>query len=1266
MADPVTLIVPVQLDALSVNAALLDRDEFRWWQVEYRALDSHQSPEPGAGDAGIPGPEAGVYLHWVLPEGLRHGVQDRATGEVSYPLVPNRWLVARFAQGAPSASKAWIVESDCPSSTVPGPRSPQYLVPPAVAAAWKQSPDPRRNTAVVPSGDSTPWVRIGMPFDLDGWTDRDPDSTFLTAMGPSNPAFPIYTPHNFGVFSFYDDMDGAPAGAVSYLVVGWYSKATDDPLASRQSDTSSADPYDDLLARLGWSVSGQEGGQPTPAAEQATRSLYEGMALSVAWDPAGDVPDKANDPLTAMRNDKDLDVAFGNTTIDAFTALVASRDKNVGAGGERILRAFQYDVLPELDKVNGDALLRRRTHQASFGTSQAGYRWEIVAAEGQDPAGAALLPAETAWLAQLNQDQQRLDAELQTLYRLQWRLNEIWWKNGRWSADAGPDGHPPGTSAFDASDLANQLDPAFHDAEGNRSLAKQVLDQLATVRDLAAKVPQPAAGAGTDPQAALQAGIDDWARAKGLDLSKKLLKATEAPRYARANDPVVVLSGVQPPVESGLGGSLVTRQSSHVVASLTVDGTAIAVSGLDETEAALPSSPALPQRVTAIAGEWLLLDPARAMLIAAAAGKAETDVTAAMESRAAPAYAAPPPSLGLDHWEQPWQPMFLEWEASYVPIPAGKWTFEGDDYACDSPDPAPSATAQSVDGISLLSPHAQLVLGSRLADFIAKYGPDAELQALYDEVFGNGPTQLPYLTQALTGFTDQLGTRDLRAFRRPNPGDTTMTMPPPPVPPPPVYSVADLAGYTDAGADGSLPARYRGAVTSVPYLSYGGISQPFHGVRQGQMWLTSLLLYDKFGRGFRVLDADPQKSGAFDYETFPVVIDAAMQPTESVNTAVSSVVQLPPRLVQPARLDFDLLDASDDAKVLGRDAGADPICAWVLPNHLDQSLLLFAPDGSALGEYRLVESAPGTKTGRWDAPPHSDVKTPDDLAAKAPHLAAMLQTSALTGEFAFDALLEVIDTTLWSTDPVGARRDQTLSVLVGRPLALVRAGLAIELAGPPLSDSGWGATFATAEPDFVTQPFAVRLGDLATRDDGVIGYFSSDYGVFSSVATPHESDAQAYVVPIGSKRPDGTANYLSLAPDGGLVPLTLLVDPRAGMHATTGVLPVKRVDLPAAAVQSALRALEVTFRIAPALTFVQPSPAVGDSPPAYAQSIVLPVPAKRTGTWSFWDQEPDSDQAPAWSPYGLVNATPNAQLEGSAPTLRDGLLQLVIDLTGSP
>src|ERR1700752_1409593 len=52
--------------------------------------------------------DRGVYLHWVLPAGLRHAYTP---GLLDFPALPDHWLIVRFARrDATLTTRAWFVD----------------------------------------------------------------------------------------------------------------------------------------------------------------------------------------------------------------------------------------------------------------------------------------------------------------------------------------------------------------------------------------------------------------------------------------------------------------------------------------------------------------------------------------------------------------------------------------------------------------------------------------------------------------------------------------------------------------------------------------------------------------------------------------------------------------------------------------------------------------------------------------------------------------------------------------------------------------------------------------------------------------------------------------------------------------------------------------------------------------------------------------------------------------------------------------------------
>jgi hypothetical protein len=356
-----------------------------------------------------------------------------------------------------------------------------------------------------------------------------------------------------------------------------------------------------------------------------------------------------------------------------------------------------------------------------------------------------------------------------------------------------------------------------------------------------------------------------------------------------------------------------------------------------------------------------------------------------------------------------------------------------------------------------------------------------------------------------------------------------------------------------------------------------------------------------------------------------------------------SFVQLPPGLLQPARLDFDLISATDDTVVFGPSSpGADPVCGWVLPNHLDGSLMAYDSDGGALGEMSVGVTTGGQSVPCWAPAPGSKYQTLAELAAGIPHFGAFMQALGVVDPTTFTAFLGAIDETLWTTVPMDAVFDRSLAVLIGRPLAMVRSRLQFELDGPPYPDPSWQYTFEQQPNTVTTFEFAIELGNVAQLDDGLIGYFAADdYSKFN-VVDQSGAPAGKYLTPIGA---DG--NYIGLPFDGTTQQyLSMLVDPRGPVHATTAILPTASVALPPQFVTDALDAMNVTFRLNGALTDQSVDP-------SGATTVLLPLPAERAGTWSWLENDPGG-----WTTYPIAPDDATARLTDVPPVLRRGLLQL--------
>ncbi|MGN6276693.1 MAG: hypothetical protein ACTHNP_12305 [Solirubrobacterales bacterium] len=384
-----------------------------------------------------------------------------------------------------------------------------------------------------------------------------------------------------------------------------------------------------------------------------------------------------------------------------------------------------------------------------------------------------------------------------------------------------------------------------------------------------------------------------------------------------------------------------------------------------------------------------------------------------------------------------------------------------------------------------------------------------------------------------------------------------------------------------------------------------------------------------------------------EYLALPDSVAVAVQMERRVRTGQATLAQIPPAIPQPARLDFELLDAGDDTVVVGPLAPeANPICGWLLPNHLDASLMVYMPGGEALGEMANGIGATATPELLWRPAPQAPYSTLPEIEVKVPHLGPMLGALSKQGPTVFAAFLAAVDETLWNTVPAGAVFGAGLATLIGSPLAVVRARAGLDLLSGPRRDPSWRYTFAPQPDALGGCRLAVELGGRAWLDDGLIGYFEAEEYDRLFVVAQAEAAAGNYLHTIGE---DG--NHLSLPADGSAAThLTLLVDPRAPVHASTPVLPGASLALPPRLVEAALERLEVTFRLEGVLTGSETAPGPhGET----VETIRLPLPAVNAGRWSWAELD-----AAGWTSYPVAATDATAALGDVPPALRRGLLRL--------
>ncbi len=431
----------------------------------------------------------------------------------------------------------------------------------------------------------------------------------------------------------------------------------------------------------------------------------------------------------------------------------------------------------------------------------------------------------------------------------------------------------------------------------------------------------------------------------------------------------------------------------------------------------------------------------------------------------------------------------------------------------------------------------------------------------------------------------------------------------------------------------------------------------FGPLRSGFMQIESLQIVDVFGQIMNAHTAQPNADGNLN-----VVSSIKVAPNGDDNTNADKLY-LPPRLVVPSRLRFKWLSAehnnevsgvSDDFVEMNAHPATSPVFGWVLPNHLDNSLFFYQADGTAVGSFGIEHGDLVYRTAAGNLNNPTDDLSVDIGEQGSPtvnvHLANFLwYFNGKNAAFLQDMMTAIANSDQF-IDPASHAQNASLSVLVGRPLALTRAILGLDTAGNilPLNqeNSVWTNDVNNMNANYIDRMstsssslgdvvFPIRLGDLINLDDGLVGYL-----IESTNAMPYDT---FYAPTATANQPNGVEvpafdtlqKQLNETPDT----LTLLVDPRANVHATVGVLPVEELGIPVDQYSAGMQNLQMTFFTMPVLN--------------KRQGLVVPLPQENGYQWSW--VKPGNETV---TPLKDQAADGNAIWDFTPQTAREGWLKL--------
>jgi hypothetical protein len=1225
------VLVPVDVQALYVPTG--STEPMARIPLALSAPDGQDPPKPTPVLEDGPPRPAGVHLHWAPPDALLRGTlaDSGPTNKLQMPALADRWVVLRLL--VPTGADAplvrgWVLEAD----TAKAVELDAWPAGSATAAATGRTvPAPELTGSV---GGSLNWVGV-----YDATVNR---------------------------LAFHDPLDDlatvAPNGVegdqVAYVVSGWWSTTTLDPLDGAQTTSS----LHTRLDELGWAlVDDQEGGDRVDESRAVDRLKREsiGLVSSERYAPQAGAVGKqlAVDVTEAVKVSETFKPSL-SVFADEATAVRASEPAWPRSA---LLHGAIYGV-----PVAGPAKVDNRPAPSQVG---------VVLGEHGDDVAAALA---SAGLASPDPEERRALERLLSAFTGN-LLDRVGSPDGLVDVEEhehaqGFVARPGGPGGTDRLQTGQQEagSAAGRTARADAARVQAGATNAVKITAFAPKRSDLKLATLDDQRQEVLSWSGDRPEVEPAAQAREVIRP--APRVYLPAEPMIAVRGAGRSLRHGGDGrfspdgrlqcrwpSQVTRGVDQVIQGADLLAS-LATSALPDevlllAREALITNPYLAPWVARIAAERRGLDPAATTtrLFAEATLRFGADATydgrTAAFAPAQPAIGAAAPGfvqtrldasivadqlrrfslfqgtdpdpVGVTAWSQPWVPLWLEWE---VDLQAADrldgWQLGQVDYD-PAADAVPSVTARTVRGRSPLTTATATAIGSAVRAWLAaEDARDLENAGEADEATEASLTRIADAIENLDAVAASLdGIRE------------------------------QLLGFAYDG--GLLRPRSADGTLGPPATT----GDPPSYLRDGTLALTRARLVDAFGR-------------TLELPTAPLVAVRSDVPD------APGVLRLRPRITVPARLLFRLVDAAvdgpqaDEARVDQIDATkmVNPVAGFLLPDHIDEALETFDVAGTPLGQ---LMNAPIGGGVAWEIAPGrpgpADAGPLFDLQPGARHVgllaAGMVAADARArdghpadpdGESALSALLRAIDTTLWSVDAFRALGSEHIAGLVGRPIAVVRARLTLDL----VPDLGLDAAAAMAA--LADRAVTVRLGEITRADDGLLAYVvDDDYDhvrvvdkVVASMALdsgPQRGQLGRYgtTPQVPPTRPIEhpyilAEDELAIRP-GQTVTLTLLMNPGGSVHLTSGVLPRKSLALARDWVAPGLSVMAPSARIGPVL--IDPAQVTLPKVSAFPKDQLF----TRRDTPSSWKDDP------------ILAATQTALLPDLPYEVQEGYIRIAPD-----
>lgn len=999
-------------------------------------------------------------------------------------------------------------------------------------------------------GGEQPFRYLGRKMTYAQWKENGNQGKYLdklTTVGYGEPSFAAFYPNCFSVFGYHDllETDGKPipAAGVEYEVVGWYSDPSSDPL--RQ------------LLQI-------HQGANTATRKQAVQEEFDWL-LPEDFTGEGHLMCMAKLRLNAGFDHQQVPalhprITIGNTPTEALSAALAEYliEGSADPGQALVAIEDQLEAIQQASDLSGKSLdvaarFRQARHQSQFTAYQHSYSWTIgrsrkgnLKAENVPEELESVPSSLQVLLHEVNELQDQYDWGTALITSDREQLFADWYKYmiTLYPPDRLSDDYPAvdavrhfleahALPAFDAR-LGFVGEIEVRDSEEGHFIAA----------DSGTSSPTSVARQLTEKLEQLQEQLTIWTTTEDTKVEAYLKRVLD-PRFWEPNDPCLLLEG---------GGLSVSERNGR-------DGT-LTLYPVAIDQVFDPVSYSMFQEQLPEALFEHIFEPDR----------------------------------------QPWSPFLLDWEVQYFPyehtsgsedtFPKGLVTdhfemrYGSPDLSLRGEKGSLSRRPMTYSGSSILTEESNDLLQQSIIEHMRKLKlPEAYEQETgkhwdlslkaFREWYANGNPKPGVLVQIkaleklqeMVCLSQSLDGLNLAMLMK----KSTLSFP-----------VDDPLNYGNPEDPKSLRGfsanRMSAAVEEVSHLAPVPWN-PFHPIRSGVLKINRLRLIDTFGQT-RSIDC------------------SRIDTSYSLATSGSNyLISLPPRICHPTRMNFHLIKRNARPGTVPRAVPDEQVLGWLVPNKVEKSLMIYEESGKALGYF---------KARKWHEAIDSDQAVALDEISNSylKNVVHFIQRAIAEDEPGSDAddqflmhFIQSLEDALDHTQPEVSQQLKGVSWLIGRPIAVVRTALSLEMLGSPAVDQSWGAFEKDmGRSDRETRGYTnvklpIRIGEYGQLNDGLIGYWIEDWrgeqqefinDVFycpnsDYIDTP-KIESQ-YVKPGASEPPINVYRSLSDPPQI----LTVLMEPRGLLHASAGILPCKKLGLNPAAYEQSINQLETTFLAAPLL-----------------------------------------------------------------------------------